>query len=419
MNHPSKRHLGRLLGPGILFAASSVGTSHLVQSTRAGAGYGLALWGLILVSCLIKYPAFRFGSEYAAATGLTLIDSYFRQGRWAVFIYGVDVIVTLFIATAAVAIVTGGLINHVFQFGISDAAVASLLLVAGAGVLVSGKYHLFEQITKVFVLLFSVTMLIAVAVTLPDLEVKAANLAPVVELDKKTILFMIALAGWMPTAMGQSVFQSLWVCAKSKAIGRRLTPQEVSFDFNLGYVSTFILALCFLILGTVLMYQQGIPVSGTSSGFAAQLMALFTGSIGAWAYPVIASAAIAIMLSTVLALLDACPRALSTLLSSLKHSVVAIEAEQKYYGVLIVIQCVGASGILFFFTNHFTTFIDFATSVAFLTAPFLAFLNHRAVFSSEVAEQFQPSNIIRAWSIAGIAIMGGFALCYVYYGLFY
>lgn len=419
MKHQSTKHLGRLLGPGILFAASSVGTSHLVQSTRAGAGYGLALWGLILFACLIKYPAFRFGSEYAVATGSTLIDSYFRQGRWAVFAYGVDVIVTMFIATSAVAIVTAGLINNVFQLGISDAAVASLLLVAGAGVLASGKYHLFEQITKVFVLLFTVTILVAVAVTLPDLAVTPADLVPVVELDKKTILFMIALAGWMPTGMGQAVFQSLWVCAKSKAIGRPLTPQEAGFDFNLGYVSTVILALCFLILGTVLMYQQGIPVSGTSSGFAAQLIALFTGSIGAWAYPVIASAAIAIMLSTVLALLDGCPRALSTLLSSLNHSVDAIEAEDRYYGVLILTQCVGASGILFFLMSSFTTFIDFATSVAFLTAPFLAFLNHRAMFSSEVAEQFQPSNIIRAWSIAGIAIMGGFALCYVYYGLFY
>ena len=32
------------LGPGLLFAAVSVGLSHLVQSTRAGAMYGLALF---------------------------------------------------------------------------------------------------------------------------------------------------------------------------------------------------------------------------------------------------------------------------------------------------------------------------------------------------------------------------------------
>ena len=31
------------LGPGIMYAGAAIGVSHLVQSTRAGAGYGFAL----------------------------------------------------------------------------------------------------------------------------------------------------------------------------------------------------------------------------------------------------------------------------------------------------------------------------------------------------------------------------------------
>ena len=83
VNNASIRSLSARLGPGILFAAASVGTSHLVQSTRAGADFGLVMASFILLVCLVKYPAFRFGSEYAAASGLTLIDGYFRQGQWA------------------------------------------------------------------------------------------------------------------------------------------------------------------------------------------------------------------------------------------------------------------------------------------------------------------------------------------------
>ena len=37
------------LGPGLLFAAAAVGTSHLVQSTRAGAAYGLTLGILVIL----------------------------------------------------------------------------------------------------------------------------------------------------------------------------------------------------------------------------------------------------------------------------------------------------------------------------------------------------------------------------------
>ena len=35
--------LNKTLGPGILFASTAIGVSHLVQSTRAGADYGFSL----------------------------------------------------------------------------------------------------------------------------------------------------------------------------------------------------------------------------------------------------------------------------------------------------------------------------------------------------------------------------------------
>ena len=39
------------LGPGLLFAGAAIGVSHLVQSTRAGADFGLGLlWALLLVN---------------------------------------------------------------------------------------------------------------------------------------------------------------------------------------------------------------------------------------------------------------------------------------------------------------------------------------------------------------------------------
>ena len=39
------------LGPGLIFAGASIGVSHLVQSTRAGADFGLGLiWALLLIN---------------------------------------------------------------------------------------------------------------------------------------------------------------------------------------------------------------------------------------------------------------------------------------------------------------------------------------------------------------------------------
>ena len=85
-----QKALGRLygiLGPGILFAAAAIGVSHLVQSTRAGAGWGFALVWVVLVANLLKYPFFEYGPRYAAASGESLLEGYARLGRWAVALY--------------------------------------------------------------------------------------------------------------------------------------------------------------------------------------------------------------------------------------------------------------------------------------------------------------------------------------------
>ena len=61
-------------GPGLLWAGSAIGVSHLVQSTRAGATAGFALTGVIIFALILKYPFFEFGPRYAAATGESLVE---------------------------------------------------------------------------------------------------------------------------------------------------------------------------------------------------------------------------------------------------------------------------------------------------------------------------------------------------------
>ena len=72
----SKKNLIKTLGPGILFASTAIGVSHLVQSTRAGADYSFGLIAAIIIANLLKYPFFEFGSRYANSTGTSLIDGY-------------------------------------------------------------------------------------------------------------------------------------------------------------------------------------------------------------------------------------------------------------------------------------------------------------------------------------------------------
>ncbi len=45
------------LGPGMIMAATAIGTSHLVLSPVAGARFGYGLVWLVLAAHLFKYPA--------------------------------------------------------------------------------------------------------------------------------------------------------------------------------------------------------------------------------------------------------------------------------------------------------------------------------------------------------------------------
>ena len=102
------------LGPGLLFAGAAIGVSHLVQSTRAGADFGLGLlWALLLVH-LFKYPFFQFGPRYAAATGESLLKGYHKLGKSILIAYFILSLATMFTIQAAVTIVTAGLANSLF-----------------------------------------------------------------------------------------------------------------------------------------------------------------------------------------------------------------------------------------------------------------------------------------------------------------
>ena len=54
---PNRQALVQTLGPGIVFASTCIGVSHLVQSTRAGADYGFALlWAVLLFLLGLRHP---------------------------------------------------------------------------------------------------------------------------------------------------------------------------------------------------------------------------------------------------------------------------------------------------------------------------------------------------------------------------
>ena len=111
----SLRNISKTLGPGLLFASTAIGVSHLVQSTRAGADYGFALVAFIVAANVFKFPFFEYGSRYANVTGESIIDGYKRIGKWMLWLYFFVVVCTMFFVTSAVGFVTSGFMKNLFH----------------------------------------------------------------------------------------------------------------------------------------------------------------------------------------------------------------------------------------------------------------------------------------------------------------
>ena len=166
------------LGPGLLFAGAAIGVSHLVQSTRAGADFGLGLlWALLLVN-LFKYPFFQFGPRYASATGESLLDGYKKMGNGILIAYFILTFATMFTIQTAVTIVTAGLASSLFgELGFdADFAVkiwTIVVLIVCLALLIFGKYKLLDRLIKIIIITLSISTIAAVIVAL------SSNQAPI------------------------------------------------------------------------------------------------------------------------------------------------------------------------------------------------------------------------------------------------
>ncbi|MEW7290492.1 Nramp family divalent metal transporter [Aquimarina sp. 2304DJ70-9] len=412
----------KALGPGILFASTAIGVSHLVQSTRAGANYGFTLLFIVVITNILKFPFFEYGARYANATGETLIDGYKRLGKFALWMYFIVTIASMFFVSAAVGLVTAGFMDNLFGLSGLWPAFKSfpvvLVFLVCFSVLAFGKFNMLDSIIKVIGLLLFISTIAVFVLTL--INGQAARIESFVApdlFDDTGILFLIALMGWMPTALDLSTWISLWTVEKIKSTKYHPTLKETLFDFNLGYWISAFLAICFLIIGAYLVFGTGKTLPRDSVGFASNIIGLYTTTIGNWSYLIIAISSFSIMLGTSLGVFDGYARTLQRttklLFSSNSRNDKKQNYRQIYLGSLFILA-IGSLSISVFFRGQFKGLIDLATTISFLIAPLVAIANFKLVSKIYINKESTPKPFMKLISYLGILFLTGFALFYLY-----
>lgn len=394
------------LGPGLLFAGAAIGVSHLVQSTKAGSNFGFGLlWALLLIN-LIKYPFFQYGPRYAAATGENLLEGYKKLGKWALRIYALLTLATMFTIQTAVTIVTAGIAFSLFGSSFSLELWAVIILGFCFLLLLLGRYNLLDKMMKIIIILLSISTLLAVGIAFNNSgsELPWAQVFPT---SNHEVIFLIAFMGWMPAPLDVSIWHSLWAVEKQKTTDI-FEKKSALLDFNIGYVSTIILGVCFLLLGGLVMYGSGKSFSDSGGEFSLQLIDMYTENLGDWSFAIIGVAAFTTMFSTTLTTLDASPRAMNKTVELILEKKI-----EKGYSAWLILLILGTAIVFFFFLSEMGSLIKIATILSFLTAPFYAIMNYLVLCSKHTPKAWQPSKIMHILSIFGILFLVGFNIWYL------
>ena len=414
-----------LLGPGIVWAATSIGVSHIVQATRAGADFGFALLGFIILAHVIKYPFFLFGPKYAGLTGKSLLDGYKNVGNWAFYLFLLLTLATMFFVQSGVTIVTAALAINLFGDVLSLSQWAALILFTVCTVLIIGHYTLLSSLLKWMMLVLVISSIIAWFAAINRLGLTPSAQAPVISLSSAaSIAFIVALIGWMPTAIEVSVWHSIWTTSRVKKPGKE-SAKNATLDFKIGYLTSFMLAVIFLWLGALLMFGQGDGFAKSAAAFAGQLVGIYSKALGQWSWLLMALVTFVALFSTTFAVADGFPQVWkrAVLLNSNKKNSDEPQSEtdkkaNKVYVASLALLAIGSWWIISDFSADIKALLDFVTTVSFVSAPIYAWLNYKVMMGVDVPDDQKPQGLFKGYTIFCLTILTLFSVFFLWWKFF-
>ncbi|POY46248.1 hypothetical protein C3364_08495, partial [Avibacterium paragallinarum] len=219
-----------------------------------------------------------------------------------------------------------------------------------------------------------------------------------------SLAFIVALMGWMPAPIELSAINSMWVVAK-----RRLTKvsyKEGIFDFNVGYISTAILALVFLALGALVQFGAGESVQMVGGKYIEQLINMYASTIGEWAKELIAFIAFMCIFGTTISMLDGYSRAN---LESLRLLIGTKESRLSFLNLSILFSTISVLIVIFGFNDAVGPMLKLAMIGSFVSTPVFSWLNLSLVMKGE----HRVKGGLFYLSLIGLVYLAGFTLLFI------
>jgi Mn2+/Fe2+ NRAMP family transporter len=397
-----------LAGPGLVVAATGIGSGDVVSATVGGARYGVVLLWAIVIGAFFKFVLSEGIARWQLATGTTVIEGWAEHLPAWVKLYFAAYLVLWTGAVAAALTnacglgmtnLTGGLVPQ------SWGAVAHSLV--GCTLVWLGGYSRFEKLMKLLVGVMGFSILVCAVLTLANPGAALRGLlVPTIPAGSGT--YVLSLIGGIGGSITMLSY-NYWMREEGMRGGGYLS--FVRGDVGIAYVFTALFGVSIMLIANTAFFVPGTPVTDAQAvPRMASTLGTILGPFGVYAYSVGFWAAV---FASLLGVWQSVPYLFADAYGVLKGLSVSERKEvtkvtsTPYRLGLIFITLVP---IPFAFTGRPIAIVVAYTIIGSLFIPFLAatllYLNNRVRWSEDVPHNHWSTNVLLAAILLLFAMVG-------------
>jgi Mn2+/Fe2+ NRAMP family transporter len=250
----------RIIGPGLVVAATGIGAGDLVATLVAGSRFGYALLWAAVLGVIIKIFLVEGAGRYSLATGRTIFEGWRTVGRWTTWYFGPYILIWGLVYGAA-AMSSSALPLAALFPGVDLKVFAIGCGLVGAVVVWFGRYSAFEKIIAVFVGLMFVTVVGAAVVTVPNVPALLTGLVPTI--PEGGLVVALSIAGGVGGTITLAAY-GYWLREKGWVAPGWMKVMRI--DNSVAYVMSGVFVLSMLVVGAELLYSADIALADGEGG---------------------------------------------------------------------------------------------------------------------------------------------------------
>jgi Mn2+/Fe2+ NRAMP family transporter len=405
---PRSHNFLKLAGPGLIVAASGIGSGDVVSATVSGASYGVVLLWAIVLGAFFKFVLNEGIARWQLATGLTALEGWAAYlPAWVQVYFGLYLVFWTVAVSAALTNATGLGIANLTGGAISQPWGAVLHSLIGFVFVWFGGYNGFEKLMKTLVAVMGFSIVVCAILTFRDPTATLQGLA-LPRIPMGSGMYVLSIVGGIGGSL--TILSYNYWMREERMVGASYL-RYVRGDIAVAYLFTAIFGVSIALIANQAFFVPGIRISDAQAvPRMAEMLGNILGRFGALAYSVGFWAAV---FASLLGVWQSVPYVYADLYSIIKK-VPADTRKQlvkvtsvPYRLALIFITLVP---LPFAFVRRPLLIIVTYTIIGGLFIPFLAatllYLNNRVQWTAPVPRNHWTTNVLLIVILAMFLIVG-------------